>query len=181
LRAGDIGGGAVICPSLDAMRSLTYLENHPLGRYLEKAITKTLKKLVEEIAQAHPQHIDRKILTKINSIKEFDQYLVIPALGFSSVAEYYHASSPLNIMGDINKPTLILYAIDDPMFDPTLVDDLSKISHNNPSINLILTKNGGHVGYISNFSCHEEYQDLDRWWAWNRCLEWFKLNSSFIA
>ncbi|WP_017293097.1 YheT family hydrolase [Geminocystis herdmanii] len=182
LRAGDIGGGAVICPSLDAMRSLTYLENHPWGRYLEKAITQNLKKLVTEIAKAHPQHIDREILTKINSIKEFDQYLVIPALGFNTVAEYYHASSPLNIMGDINKPTLILYAIDDPMFDPTLVDDLVKIGNKNPMVDLILTKNGGHVGYISNLSYQQEYQDvdekvtqLDRWWAWNLCLDWFNL------
>lgn len=181
LQNEDIGGGAVICPSLDAMRSLTYLENHPWGRYLEKAITKNLKKLVTQIAQAHPQDIDVAILSKINSIKEFDQYLVIPSLGFNTVAEYYQASSPLNILPNIHKPTLILYAMDDPMFDPTLVDDLVKISHKNPMVNLILTKNGGHGGYISNLSCQQKYQDSGRWWAWNRCLEWFMGIFTFMS
>lgn len=182
LRTGDIGGGAVICPSLDSMRSLIYLENHPTGRYLEKAITKNLQKLARQIHQAHPQHIDIELIEKVNSIREFDQYLVISSLGFKTVAQYYQASSPLNILPEINKPTLILYAMDDPMFAPSLVDDLVKIGNINPMIDLILTKNGGHVGYVSNLSCQQEYQDFphevpqhDRWWAWNRCLEWFNL------
>ncbi|MGI0481756.1 YheT family hydrolase [Geminocystis sp. CENA526] len=172
LRDQDIGGGMVICPSLHGMRSLDYLENHNFWtRYLEKSIAKNLQELAMQIFQAHPQHIDIEAIKKINSIKQFDQYLVIPSLGYNTVAEYYEACSPLKFMGDIKKPTLILYAIDDPLFDPTLVDDLSKIGTKNPMIDLILTKNGGHVGYISSLSCQQEYQDFDRWWGWNRCLE----------
>ena len=34
----DIGGAAVICPSLDSNRSLSYLVKHPVGKYLERAI-----------------------------------------------------------------------------------------------------------------------------------------------
>ncbi len=172
LEENDIGGGCAICPSLDASRSLNYLENDRLGKYLEKAITRALKQLAEEIHQAHPDFISRKQIDRANSIQEFDRYLVIPQLGFATVEEYYRVSSPLTIMSKITKPTLILYAIDDPMFAPSLVNDLTNISEENKAIDLVLTKYGGHVGYISSHKCQEKFDDPDRWWAWNRFLQW---------
>ena len=45
----EIGGGAVICPSLDSIRSLNYLVEDPWGKYLEQAIAKELKKLALRI------------------------------------------------------------------------------------------------------------------------------------
>ena len=44
LQASDIGGGAVICPSLDSNRSLSYLVEDAWGRYLEKMIARTTEK-----------------------------------------------------------------------------------------------------------------------------------------
>jgi predicted alpha/beta-fold hydrolase len=88
------------------------------------------------------------------------------------VDEYYDATSALYILPHLNKPTLILYAADDPMFDPTIIPDLQEICADNPAIDLRVTKQGGHVGYISSRACQRDYQDPDCWWAWNRVLEW---------
>jgi len=168
----DIGGCGVICPSLDAWRSLLYLEKNPLGRYLEKKITQSLKDLAYRLYEYHPKDIDPKVLQLTNSIREFDQYLVIPSLGFETVADYYYASSPFRILSKINKPTIIIYAQDDPMFDPTIIQDLQLTVKNNQMLDLILTKNGGHVGYISSYFSQNQSKDPDRWWAWNRFLKW---------
>ncbi|MEQ9550769.1 MAG: alpha/beta fold hydrolase [Coleofasciculus sp. G3-WIS-01] len=172
LEESEIGGGAVICPSLDSNRSLRYLLNHPWGRYLEQAVARTLKKLAWRLYQAHPQDIDPEAIKRANSIWGFDHELVIKRLGFSSVEEYYDASSGLHILPHLHKPTLILYAADDPMFDPTIIPDLQEICADNPAIDLRVTKQGGHVGYISSRACQRDYQDPDCWWAWNRVLEW---------
>ncbi len=43
LSESEIGGGAVICPTLESTRSLTYLVKDSLGRYLEQAIARQLK------------------------------------------------------------------------------------------------------------------------------------------
>src|SRR5919202_2950083 len=120
----EIGGGAVICPSLDSNRSLNYFVNAPLGRYLEKAIAQTLKELAWRIHEAHPGAIAQAAIERANSIWGFDHELVISRLGFSSVEEYYDASSALHLLPQLKKPTLILYAADDPLFDPTLVSEL---------------------------------------------------------
>lgn len=172
LTASDIGGGAVICPSLDSTRSLTYLMKNPGGRQLEQAVTRQLKKLAQRIAESHPGAIDRDALERVNSIWTFDQELVIGRLGFSSVEEYYAASSPLQLLPQMQKKTLILYAADDPMFDPTLVPDLEAACGLNRAIDLVVTPHGGHVGYLSSKNGQAEAQDPDPWWAWNRVLSW---------
>ncbi len=172
LLESEIGGAAVICPSLDSNRSLTYLVNAPLGKYLEQAIAKQLKKLAWRIYQAHPEAIDAAAIERANSIWGFDHELVISRLGFSSVEEYYDASSGLYLLPQLKKPTLILYAADDPLFDPTIVPDLQAACAGNPAIDLVLTAYGGHVGYLSSKACQRQAHDPDCWWAWNRVLEW---------
>ena len=172
LLESEIGGGAVICPSLDSNRSLSYLVKDRWGRYLEQAIARQLKLLAWRIHQAHPQAIDPAAIERANSIWGFDNELVISRLGFSSVEEYYDASSGLHLLPQLKKQTLILYAADDPLFDPTIVPDLQAACAANPAIDLVLTAYGGHVGYISSKACQRQSKDPDPWWAWNRVLEW---------
>lgn len=174
LTDSDIGGGTVICPNLDSNRSLDYLVKHPFGKYIEKAITKGLKQLAWELYSYYPDEIDPEAIKRANSIRGFDHELVIQRLGFSTTEEYYNASSPLPFLPHLKKPTLILYAADDPMFDPSIIKDLKLACQNNPNINLILTQYGGHVGYISSAACQEKLGDRHPWWAWNRFFEWIK-------
>jgi predicted alpha/beta-fold hydrolase len=174
ITSADIAGGAVICPSVDSNRSLTYLVKDELGRFLERAIARELKKLARRLAKHHPESIDRAAVERTNSIWGFDHELTIAKLGFDSVEAYYEASCPLYFMPHLQKPTLILYAEDDPMFDPALVNDLKKIAQHNPAIKLMLTAYGGHVGYVSSKECQNQYGDRDRWWAWNRIFEWIE-------
>lgn len=168
----DMAGGAVICPSLDSIRSLRYLVNHPLGKYLERAIARSLKALAHQIAAFHPGALDPEAIARANTIWGFDHELIIKPLGFTSVEEYYTASSALPLLAQLQKPTLILYAADDPLFDPKIIPDLQTAAQGNSKLNLILTSHGSHVGYISSRACQRQMQDADCWWAWNRILEW---------
>jgi uncharacterized protein len=174
LEDSDIGGGMVICPSLDSERSLSYLVTKPFGRYLEAGIAQNLKKLAWRIHDAHPGSIDPAAIERANSIWGFDNELVINRLGFSSVEAYYQASSALQILPQISKPTLILYAADDPLFDPAIIPELQEACDRNSAIDLLLTQYGGHVGYLSSKECQRQVQDSDPWWAWNRILQWLE-------
>jgi hypothetical protein len=168
----DIAGGTVLCPNLDTARSLSYLVSYPVGRYFEAAITKNLKSLAWRIHDHHPGSLDPEAIKRANSIWGFDQELVIPQLGFSSVEEYYKASSALQLLPEISKPTLIIYAADDPFFDPAIIPDLQAACADNPLLDLILTRYGGHMGYMSSKQGQQQAQDPDPWWAWNRVLQW---------
>ncbi len=174
LEITDIGGAAVICPSLNSIRSLSYLVKYPLGKYIEQAIARELKKLAWRVYEAHPEAIDPAAIERANSIWGFDRELVIERLGFASVEAYYEASSGLYLLPHLKTPTLIIYAADDPLFDPTIVPDLQAACDHNSYIDLVLTRYGGHVGYLSSQACQHRMGDPDPWWAWNRVLEWLE-------
>lgn len=174
IAANDIQGGAVICPSIDSVRSLRYLMAHPLGRYVEKAIAQRLNQLAQRLHHLHPGSLDPAAIQRADSIWNFDRELVIGRLGFASVEDYYNASSPLPFLPYLSKSTLILYAADDPLFDPTLIPDLEAACADNKAIDLRLTTHGGHVGYLSGQAGQAIAGDPDPWWAWNRVLEWIE-------
>ncbi|MGB7084471.1 MAG: alpha/beta fold hydrolase, partial [Phormidesmis sp.] len=172
ITSNEVGGCAVICPALESLRSLTYLTHAPLGKYLEKAITRKLKELLNQLQQDHPTAFDPEAVQRVHSIWSFDHEMVIPRLGLRSVEEYYTLTSGLYLLPALEKPTLILYAADDPLFDPALVPEIEDACAANASIDLILTAQGGHVGFISSPACQRQGQDPDRWWAWNRVFDW---------
>lgn len=177
LSDAEIGGAAVICPSLDSNRSLRHLMQDPLGKYLEKAIVRQLKQLARQLCQYHSTEFDASVIPRVNSIWAFDHEFVIDRLGFASVEDYYETSSALPLLPHLTKPTLILYAADDPLFAPVILPELTEICANNPAIDLVLTPHGGHVGYVSSRTGQRQAQDPDPWWAWNRILEWCNVRS----
>ncbi len=174
IKASDIGGCAVICPNLDSVRSLSYLVKDPFGKYFEAAITRQLKKLAWRIHDAHPGSLDPEAIERANSIWNFDKELVIERLGFPTVEAYYQASSALPLLPHLSKPTLIIYAADDPFFHPAIIPELKAASKSNPMIDLLLTRYGGHIGYLNSRECQRQAQDPDPWWAWNRVLQWLE-------
>ncbi|MFK8182668.1 MAG: YheT family hydrolase [Phormidesmis sp.] len=181
LSSDDVAGCAVICPALESLRSLTYLTQAPLGKYLEKAITRKLKQLLRQLQTAHPNQFDPEAVARVDSIWSFDHEIVVPSLGLSSVEEYYTLTSGLYILPGLTKPTLIIYAADDPLFEPALVKDIETVCAKNPAIDLRMTQQGGHVGYISSAKCQQQFQDRDRWWAWNRVFDWFDASTPAVS
>lgn len=182
LSEAEIAGCAVISPALESLRSLTYLMQAPIGKYLEKAITRKLKQLLNQLQCDHPSAFDAAAVKRVHSIWSFDREMVIPRLGLPSVEDYYTRTSGLYILPAIAKPTLILYAADDPLFDPSLVADIEAVCAQNPAVDLRMTQQGGHVGHISSASCQRAFQDPDRWWAWNRVFEWLEtMNQADVA
>jgi uncharacterized protein len=177
IKDSDIGGAAVICPSLDSVRSLIFLVNHPVGKYLEKRIAMKLKELAWRIHHAHPEKFDPAAIARANSIWGFDHELVIGQLGFPSVEAYYEASSALPLLPKLEKPTLIIYAADDPFFEPAIVPELEAVCAENSKIDLLLTKHGGHIGYMSSKESQRQAKDPDCWWALNRIFDWLEMKN----
>lgn len=170
--SAEIAGGFVICPSLESDRSLSYLVQHPIKKHIERRIAQELKKLAQRLHEFHPQEIDPAAISRANTIAEFDRELVIGPLGFATVRDYYRATSPLYFLPELTLPTLLFYAADDPLFDPSLVPELAAIE--NQHIDLRLTRQGGHVSYLSSPACQKQWDDQDPWWAWNRSLDWLE-------
>ncbi|NJK33489.1 MAG: alpha/beta fold hydrolase [Oscillatoriales cyanobacterium SM2_2_1] len=174
LDPADVGGGFVICPNLDSERSLSYIVGHPLGRRLEQSVAKELGRLAAELSTYHPESFDPAAIARAKTIWGFDHELTIGQLGFATVSDYYTATNGLRLLPTLTKPVFLLYAADDPMFDPAIVSDLRRLAPQSPHLSLHVTDHGGHVGYISSEACQRTWGDPDQWWAWNRALDWLE-------
>ena len=102
-------------------------------------------------------------MRNIRSVREFDELITARFCGFAGADDYYERSSALRLIKQIRKPCLILTSHDDP-FVP-ISSFANPVISENPRIELVVTKHGGHCAFISN-----EPGDA-RFWAENRVVE----------
>lgn len=103
---------------------------------------------------------------KLNTFYRFDENITAPLHGFKSAEDYYEKCSSRQFLKSISKPTLILHAKDDPfMWDHTAPEEheLSK------DVQLELTEQGGHVGFVSG-----KYPWKSEYWLDQRILQWLQ-------
>lgn len=118
-----------------------------------------LKKLID---------LNKDDLKKITTIREFDERYTAPIHGFSSADDYYKKCSSKQFLKDIQTPTLIIHAKDDPFMSDEVIPKKSEISN---YITLDISEKGGHVGFI------EGSIFKPRYWLEKRIVAFFELFS----
>ncbi|MEO1166865.1 MAG: alpha/beta fold hydrolase [Chloroflexota bacterium] len=79
------------------------------------------------------------------TLREFDDAITAPLHGFADAHDYYARSNSVNFLPDIQRPTLLIRAEDDPFFNPDIPYDIIR---QNPYLVEGFTAHGGHVGFI---------------------------------
>ena len=80
------------------------------------------------------------------SFREFDQYFTAPIHGFADADDYYQRASAYHRLGEIQRPALIIQALDDPFMTPQVLPPAQQLSE---QITLAVSRHGGHVGFMS--------------------------------
>jgi predicted alpha/beta-fold hydrolase len=138
------------------------------ARVLEKAENKlytlrflvSLKRKLKEKAIYFPSEIDMGLWKYVKTLRDFDNYYTGPIHGFKDAEDYYAQSSCLQFLQNINIPSLILNAKDDPFLHPSSFP--VEIAKNSNTIYLHETTYGGHVGFY-NKSHENYYSELKSW------------------
>ena len=165
-----IKGGAVLSPNLESSLSLAHLVSTPMGRAIERFLTKGLREEVAHRQKLFPHSVQPGTLERIDSIKAFDREIVLDYYGFASVEDYYQKTSGLYLLDQLKLPYLVVYAADDPMFAPQLIPEIQRRMATNPYGHLLMTPKGGHVCHIGISNSIE-----DQFWGINRLLEFGNL------
>lgn len=136
---------AVISPPFDLMLSAAEMAKgikRVYGRLFLNSIRgkmKTKAHLIQPIT-------DLDKILDAQSIFEFDDLWTAPVFGFENAADYYAQVSSGRYLHQIQIPTLIIRAKDDPMFSPE--DIPYDVIQTNPYLYDGITNMGGHLGYI---------------------------------
>ncbi|HTP34064.1 MAG TPA: alpha/beta fold hydrolase [Candidatus Acidoferrales bacterium] len=103
----------------------------------------------------------------LETIVELDDRFTAPSFGFGNAANYYRTQSSLNYLEQIRIPALLIQARDDTFIPFDIFD--SPVLRHNPCIQLLVTEQGGHLGFLG---CRPH-----RFWLDEAIMNWVKTRS----
>jgi predicted alpha/beta-fold hydrolase len=107
---------------------------------------KTLKqKSLYKIAK-HQLQIDPRQVRAAATFRQFDDLFTAPMHGFDSAEDYWAKSSSKRQLRNIQVPTLLLNARNDPFLPAAALPEAGEVSQ---SVILEYPESGGHVGFVS--------------------------------
>jgi len=161
-----IQGAAVISPPLDLGAGVRVMEERQNWIYQRYFVRKLIERMRRKTA-LFPKLGDMNRIERIRTIHEFDDIVTAPHFGFGSADDYYRLASSGPLASGIRVPTLIVQAQDDPLIP---FESFSSFRvENNPYISLLVTRNGGHTGFLDSRPSHE--QDQDSYWGECRVVQ----------
>lgn len=143
-----------ICPPIDLEASCHCLANSPLG-LADRFFTRLLVEHVERVHQAREDLESELHWPKDLNVRQFDELYTAPRAGFASASHYYQEASAQHRLGQIQIPTKIIWAQDDPLIDQAALAH-AKVSS---SVTMLPTTRGGHIGYMQPLA-----SGLSRFW-----------------
>ncbi|HKG12759.1 MAG TPA: alpha/beta fold hydrolase [Pyrinomonadaceae bacterium] len=173
--AGDYGpdfppalaGVAAVSPSVDIAACASAVERRANVIY-RLSFMRSLRRRVRAKARLHPGLYDARGLRRVRNVWQFDERYTAPHGGYADARDYYERASSLRVIPRVEVPALIIHSADDPIIpaDPFL----DPATAANPNVLLVVTRGGGHVGFISRAGGVE-----DRRWAENRVVEFCRM------
>jgi predicted alpha/beta-fold hydrolase len=151
--AGDFGDNApselravcAISPIVEILRCIEALER-PVNVIYQWNFVKDLRARMRRKAAHWPGAFPIGHLRSVRTVRQFDDVFTAPHFGFAGAEDYYHRASAMRVVDRIRVPTLVISAEDDPFVPPEMFQ--APALRNNPCITTILTRHGGHCGFI---------------------------------
>ena len=142
-------------------QQLTRRENR---LYTHRFLQTLLEKVTEKSAR-YPMDITPSMLTSIRSLYDFDNVITGPLHGFKDAEDYYERNSSLYFLADIQVPTLIVNAKNDPFLSQECLPE----QIDSDFVQIELPDSGGHCGFYP-----RNYRGQT--WAEQRAAAWFNGN-----
>ena len=111
----------------------------------KKRFLKKLKKKIIAKAEQFPNQLDISGINNLTTFDEFDNRFTAPLHGFKNAMDFYQLSTADKVMGDIQVPSLIVNALNDPLLGEKCYP--YELARNHQYVYLETPKTGGHVGF----------------------------------
>jgi uncharacterized protein len=89
-------------------------------------------------------------LLAVRSLRDFDARVTVPMHGFASVSAYYEEAGAGPLLGQIELPSLVVHAEDDPMVPGSSV--WPALRNASAKVEVAVLPRGGHLGFVTEFS-----------------------------
>lgn len=131
-----------VSPPVDLERCSQML-SEPRNQLYEKRFVQELTLMALQRAKLHQQ--PAPMFPQAMSLRQFDDLYTASRVGYANVGDYYHRASSKHVLHQVEIPTHIISAEDDPMIDPVPIRETVRSA----AVTVQLTRHGGHLGYVS--------------------------------
>lgn len=139
-----LGAATAVCAPLNLHICAQALDTGFSKRY-QRHLLKRMKKSVTNKFDRHTAAFDWDRAMNSQTFAEFDDSVTAPLHGFNGRNDYYDRCSSEHFLHAIERPTLIINALDDPFMTPEVIPTVDRLSED---VTLEISKQGGHVGFI---------------------------------
>lgn len=163
--ASKLRAAAAVSAPYDLARGARFLDSDTFitRRYLDRFLPAMKAKGLEK-ARQFPQLLDAQAIAATTRIRDFDHLFTARCFGFESAEHYYAHCSASALVHQIRTRTLLLSSADDELAAPAWPDDVEK----NDALDVLLTRRGGHVGFVSGTPWRPEF------WMEPRVFDWLE-------
>jgi predicted alpha/beta-fold hydrolase len=134
-----------VCAPLDLHQCSDAL-NQGFSKLYQYYLIKRMKKSVSRKFSRHTAAFDWKRAMGAKTFAEFDDAVTAPLHGFENMQDYYDRCSSGRFLKHIQRPTLIINALDDPFMTPAVIPAADQLSEH---VTIELANAGGHVGFVA--------------------------------
>ena len=137
---------AAVSPTMDLELCVRAIER-PQNVLYQWHFMNNLRARMRRKAALWPGEYDLSPLSRLRTIRQFDDAYTAPRAGFGTAANYYQQVSAMRLIDRVKIPTLIIGSEDDP-FEPPEQFRRPEVT-GNPNVRVLLSKTGGHCGFMS--------------------------------
>ena len=176
--AGELAAGAnsllsglvAVCPAIDLEAAAVRIDSPGIEvAGYRRFFLAQLKATIRRRAELTPDRFDAAKLDAITTMRGFDDLITARYWGYPSAEAYYEDASALRVLADIEVPTLVIAARDDPLVP--FASFSSTALESNPALRLVAPDSGGHCAFLQRRSS----ADSTRWWAEHRVVDFAEL------
>ncbi|MBT8049448.1 MAG: alpha/beta fold hydrolase [Xanthomonadales bacterium] len=151
----DISHIVAVCPVINPANAMLSMEQGI--RFYEVYFERKWSRSLRIKKAAFPDLYGQESWHDIKGLRERTHYLATRHAGFDSADEYFEGYSIADgRLAPLEVPSTILTSADDPVVPVSDFADLPT----NPNLELIVTKHGGHCGFLKNWKLESMAEDL---------------------
>lgn len=139
-------GICAVCPALDLAACADALERWDNYFYQRHFVTGLLQRYKRK-AISMPESYRQNGFGSVRTVRQFDDAITAPNFGYRTADEYYETASAKRVLKQLQIPTLLITAKDDPFVPYSSI--LAVGPEKNPFIHLVAPQYGGHCAFIS--------------------------------
>jgi len=133
-----------VCVPLNLHKCAEALEQG-FSKVYQRYLLKRMKQSMKRKFDRHTAAFDWDKAMSARTFAEFDDWVTAPLHGFDGMQDYYDRCSSADFLATIERPTLVINALDDPFMTPDVIPPEDNLSDH---ITLEVSATGGHVGFI---------------------------------